>query len=69
MTAGTPDFARVIAAMRAKGDDFLARICHHAQGVAGHYAEEINRSTGQQQGASDLTWNYAAFLSAFQARG
>jgi len=68
IVAGTREFSHLIVAMRSKADDFLARIEYDGQSSQGHYSEEVNRSTGKQQGAIDLTWNYAAFLSAFKAR-
>ena len=41
-------------------------------GIADHgvtsLAEQINRDSGYMQGARDLTWSYAALLSAIRAR-
>lgn len=34
----------------------------------GHVAEQINRLTGKQTAAADLTWNYANILSAMKER-
>ena len=31
-------------------------------------SERLNRDTGIMQGATDLTWSYAAVLTAFQQR-
>lgn len=60
--ANGPAFSRIVSKLRVKGDDFLRRLQSHAG--AGHFAEQLNRWTGYQQGAPHLTWSYGAFLTA-----
>ncbi|OMH82209.1 Glucoamylase [Zancudomyces culisetae] len=49
------------------GDFFLKRVQFHSL-PDGSMAEQFNRETGKQQGAPDLTWSYAAFMTAVNAR-
>ncbi len=48
------------------GIRYLLRTIHH-QGLAGEMSEQYLRTTGFQQGARDLTWSYASFLTATRA--
>lgn len=52
---------------KLKGDSFLKRIQFHTDN-SGHLSEQFNRHNGMSQGARDLTWSYAAFLSCLRAR-
>ncbi|TPX34315.1 glucan 1,4-alpha-glucosidase [Synchytrium microbalum] len=45
----------------------VARVRKHAS-LDGHLSEEMNRETGFMTGAVDLSWSYAAFLTAILAR-
>ncbi len=54
-------------ALRKKADTFFARVKYHATSD-GRLPEQFNRHIGYGQGARDLTWSYAAFLSAAAAR-
>jgi len=67
LAAGEPAFEEILTALRARGDTFLLRVRHHL-GAEGSMAEQMNRFTGFQQGAADLTMGYAAFLLAVEAR-
>ncbi|TPX39432.1 glucan 1,4-alpha-glucosidase [Synchytrium endobioticum] len=49
------------------GDSFLWRVKKHA-GETGSMSEQFHRNTGFMEGARDLTWSYAAFLTAIWAR-
>ena len=61
------DKDELVRKIRLRGDAFLARACFH--GLAdGHLSEQINRHTGFMQGAPDLTWSYASFLTAYWQR-
>lgn len=62
-----PKFALLVAALRNKGDRFLARVKYHTP-ADGHFAEQINRISGFHQGAPDLTWSYESFLNALAER-
>jgi GH15 family glucan-1,4-alpha-glucosidase len=46
----------------------MYRLYQHVKGDNGHIAEQIDRSTGAQKSAKDLTWSYANILSAMQFR-
>ena len=64
---GSEQFNEIVKAVRAKGDAFLTRVKFHVDGT-GSMSEQINRHSGYMQGARDLTWSYAAFLSAVRYR-
>jgi glucoamylase len=63
-----PRFRRLINALCELGDGYLRRIQRHCDQTTGSLSEELNRDTGIMQGAADLTWSYAAVLTAFQQR-
>lgn len=52
---------------KVEGDRFLSRVQRHAYPDGG-LSEQINRHTGFMQGAPDLTWSHAAFLTAVWQR-
>jgi glucoamylase len=62
---GTPvqDLRRLIY----EGDLFLARVLHH-RNADGSLSEQVNRSSGVMQGAPNLTWSHASFLTAKMQR-
>lgn len=51
---------------RELGLRYLERSMHH-QGPYGSMSEQYRRTDGYMQGARDLTWSYASFLSAARA--
>jgi glucoamylase len=51
----------------AKGDAILARTREFIP-ASGDLSEQFDRTTGQQTSAPDLTWSYACFLTALEAR-
>jgi len=57
----------MLAALEGWADAFMRRVKHHTP-VDGRLAEEFNRDDGHAQGAADLTWSYAALLTAAFAR-
>lgn len=61
------DKATFVENLRLYADDFLA-VEQQFVGANFSMSEQINRTTGVQQGAHDLTWSYAAFISAARAR-
>ena len=63
----TVGFQTVMNSLEGWADAFMRRIKYHAPG-GGHFNEEYNRNTGVAQGAADLTWSYAAVLTAAFAR-
>jgi glucoamylase len=50
------------------GNGFIERVRYHADREQGHMSEQMNLNTGYMQGAPDLTWNYANFLSMIRER-
>ena len=51
------------------GDGILLRVRHHVESDGFHLAEQIDRASGEQKSAQDLTWSYAETLSAMASRG
>ena len=49
------------------GDKFFNTVLQF-EGANGSLSEEFNRDTGAMQGARDLTWSFAAFITATWAR-
>jgi len=60
-------FYEILAGLKRQGDDFLRRVQHHTNGD-GSLSEQMNRTSGFMQGARDLSWSYAAFLTAIWVR-
>lgn len=54
-------------AWRVKGDQYIARVLFHVD-ADGHQAEQIDKNNGHFKSAADLTWSYAAYLSAVHYR-
>lgn len=65
-TKGGTDFDTAITSLGSVADNFAARAAEYYD--KGHMAEQIQRNTGQQTGARDLTWSYASFLEQERAR-
>ena len=59
--------SEVTEALKLRGDSYLKRIRLSA-GVTGHLAEQFDSRTGAMLSARDLSWSYAAFMRAVQAR-
>jgi len=53
----------------AAGDAVLLRIAHHVRLDGGHLYEQIDKNSGRQYNARDLTWSYAEVLVALVERG
>ena len=52
----------------AVGDSVLQRVRYHTEGDGFHLFEQMNRGTGYQMSAEDLTWSYAEVLNAMHSR-
>lgn len=65
--AGDPKFRAIIDAVMRRGDTFMERVRYHIN-PDGSMSEQMNRDTGFQQGARDLTMGYSAFLLTIRAR-
>lgn len=64
---GSHEQAALVQSLRNKGDEFMRRVQLHGYPDGG-LSEQIRRDSGHMWGASDLTWNYASFLTATWAR-
>ncbi|KAM0790789.1 hypothetical protein ACM66B_004637 [Microbotryomycetes sp. NB124-2] len=65
-----PDSAelrKIVRGQRWMADQFVEVVQHHVR-VNGSMNEQFHRTTGEGRGARDLTWSYAAFITAAQAR-
>ncbi|KAF9877776.1 glucan 1, 4-alpha-glucosidase-like protein [Colletotrichum karsti] len=65
--SGTSTYTSLINAVSAYADGFMNVVATYAQ-TNGSLAEQFSRSNGQPLSADDLTWSYAAFLTAAQRR-
>jgi glucoamylase len=66
-SSGGAGFEAAIRALKADGDAELACVRLHAN-ADGSLSEQMDRNSGYMTSARDLTWNYAALLSALSAR-
>ena len=62
-TAGVPD---AVAALRSAGDAMLAAVVYHSDRF--ELSEQFDAVTGFEKSVSNLSWSYAAYLSAVRAR-
>ncbi|MBL7669405.1 MAG: glycoside hydrolase family 15 protein [Bdellovibrionaceae bacterium] len=60
-------FYKITDQLRIEGDKMLARTLYHG-GEDGSLSEQMNRYSGYMQGANDLTWSHASYLSAYYWR-
>ncbi|KNE63723.1 hypothetical protein AMAG_08810 [Allomyces macrogynus ATCC 38327] len=60
-------FAAILEGLLERGDGYLVRARVH-MGEGGRMDEQIDRWTGKMRSAKDLTWSYAAFITAANAR-
>lgn len=65
-TEGDEQYNAIHEALLNTGDAYMRRIMFHSH--AGRLPEEYTREEGQERGAKDLTWSYAAVLTAAAAR-
>ena len=61
-------FSQMTQSLQGWGDAFMRRVKYHTP-ADGHLTEEYDRTTGVPVGAADLTWSYAALLTASMSRG
>ena len=60
-------FSQILNRLQSEGDEYFVRVKFHVDSD-GQMAEQMNRWSGFLQGARDLTWSYASFLTALEAR-
>eukprot|EP00435_Cladocopium_sp_Y103_P046472 s1280_g13.t1 len=65
---GGSEFNGSPRAFLAAGDSVLMRLRNHISKDDFHLFEQIDRSSGQQYNAKDLTWSYAELLNALVTR-
>jgi glucoamylase len=65
VTAST-DLADAVSALRSAGDAMLRAIIYHSDHL--ELSEQFDAVTGFEKSVSDLSWSYAAYLSAARAR-
>ncbi|MBC7743217.1 MAG: glycoside hydrolase family 15 protein [Bdellovibrionaceae bacterium] len=58
---------RLLASLQHRGDTFLETLRKYT-GSGGEMSEQFDRQAGVPISAPDLTWSYAGFLSAIEAR-
>jgi len=56
------------ATFLAAGDSVMARIRYHVAGKNFHLDEQLDKNTGYEASAADLTWSYAEVLNAMKSR-
>ncbi|MCJ1229934.1 glycoside hydrolase 15 protein [Toensbergia leucococca] len=68
-TYGSNDhhFAQMVLSLKGWGDAFMRRVKYETP-ANGHLTEQYDRNTGAPTGALDLTWSYAALLTASFSR-
>ena len=61
-------FDKLISGLIQSGDNMLRAVksfcCTYPDGSSLHMSEQIDRRSGQQKSATDLTWSYASTISA-----
>jgi len=62
------DPATLATLFAASGDGVLLRLREHVNADGFHLSEQIDRNSGKQMSASDLTWSYAEVLNAMDKR-
>lgn len=65
--SSSQQFMQTISGLNGWSDAFMRTIKYYTP-TDGHLAEEFNRDSGVPQGAGDLTWSYAALLTAAFSR-
>lgn len=68
LKAGQPQFKTLLQKIVGAGDSYMARTLAHMNQETGEMSEQINRESGYMQGANNLTWSYASYLTAIWAR-
>lgn len=58
-----PEFKKIISHLVDEGDLYMLRVLYHSN-PDGSLSEQFNRENGYMQGAPNLTWSHASFLTA-----
>ena len=62
-----PGRHRVVAGLLDKGDAVMATVQRYTP-ASGELSEQFGQENGEQRSAKNLSWSYAAFVTAFAAR-
>lgn len=65
---GSRQWEGILAGLRRMAEESLLTAARFADRKESKMSEQIDRYTCKMRGARELSWNYAAFLSAHQAR-
>lgn len=60
-------YSQLSDAIRAHADGFVEIVSQHTP-PDGSLAEQFDKASGEPTSAADLTWSYAAALTAFRSR-
>jgi glucoamylase len=63
LTPADRTYSLIIKGLFVEADSFLSRVLYH-RNPDGSLSEQINRETGYMQGAPNLTWSHASFITA-----
>jgi glucoamylase len=66
-TKGSSMYTSIVSAVRTYGDDYIAIVQRYTPANGG-LAEQFDKNSGSPLSAVDLTWSYAALLTAAQRR-
>lgn len=66
LARGDPRFQALLDSLSVNADAWIRRSRQHTASSL-NQSEQFNRDNGYMQGARDLTWNYASFLSLFDS--
>jgi glucoamylase len=58
---------QAVASLTQAGDAMLQAVVYHSDNL--ELSEQFDGTTGYEKSVRDLTWSYAAFISAVRARG
>lgn len=65
--SASTDWQQAVSALRDAADKMLQAVIFHSDHL--ELSEQFDGVTGYEKSVADLTWSYAAFLSAVRARG
>jgi glucoamylase len=65
LVTNTRDLAQALA---STGDGVLLRIRYHTVNAGLHMPEQLDKNSGEETSATDLTWSYATILKAMAKR-
>lgn len=66
-SSSSATYSSLTAAVKTYADGYLSVVEKYTPS-GGHLSEQFDKSTGGPLSANDLTWSYAAFITAVNAR-